>query len=93
MSGRRRSHRHIAPLRIALAMPALLMQLTAPLSAAAPGLHLIPMCTAEGPRLVAIGGEDPATPPADHDRQGGMTCAHALCPRELLPGRKARAGI
>ena len=92
MPARQGIGRIIALLRAALALPAVLMLATAPLSAAAPG-HLVPMCTAAGPQLVLIGGEDPAAPPADRDQRSGMTCAHALCPREILPGRKDRSRV
>lgn len=93
MPGNRRIGRTIATFRIVLALPAVLTLATAPLSAAAPGFRLVPMCTAAGPQLVLIGGEDPAAPPADRHQQGGMTCAHALCPRELLAEKKTRTGI
>ena len=81
----------IALLRTAPALPAMLMLITSPVWAASPGVHFVSMCTAEGPQLVLIPGEDPVTPPADrHDRMG-MSCGHALCPREILPGKKARS--
>ena len=90
MAGRRTERRN-AWLRVAIALPALLVLAAAPVSAAMPGLHLISICTAEGPQLVLLEGPDPASP--DRDRLGHMqmACAHALCPRELLPVRKARS--
>src|ERR1700754_1418568 len=80
--------RLLALLRVLFAFPALALLASAPLPAATPDLHLVPMCTAEGPRLVRVEGEDPLRPRQDHDH-GQMACAHALCPREILPGRKA----
>jgi hypothetical protein len=81
--------RMVALLRVACAAPAVLMRATAPVAAAMPGLHLVSMCTAEGPRLSLVEGEDPIRPQNRHD-QGQMACAHMLCPREILPERKTR---
>ena len=72
-----------------LALPALLMLAAAPVAATMPALHLVSMCTSAGARLVLVEGPDP-TRPAD-ERHPAMTgCAHALCPREILPDRKSR---
>ena len=68
-------------------VPALMLLAAAPMAAAMPRLHLVSMCTAAGPQLVLIEGEDP-TRPADERR---LSCAHALCPREILPSAKARS--
>lgn len=73
-------------LRALIAVPALLMLTAAPLAVAMPRLHLVSMCTAEGPQLVLLEGEGP-TRPANERR---LSCAHALCPREILPSGKAR---
>ncbi|HTU13295.1 MAG TPA: hypothetical protein VMG08_20570 [Allosphingosinicella sp.] len=69
-------------------LPALLMLAAAPVAAAMPSLHLVSLCTAEGPRLALLEGPDPAQPPDGGPDQAG--CAHALCPRGLAADRKAR---
>lgn len=83
--------RHHALLRCLPALAALLMLTASPLSAAMPHLHLISMCTAEGPQLVLAEGEDPTRPPGDDRSHAQMGCAHALCPRATLPDRKGRS--
>lgn len=75
--------------RALLALPALLMLAASPVAAAMPGLHLVSMCTAQGAQLVLVEGPDP-TRPADERGPAQMGCAHAVCPREILPDRKAR---
>ncbi len=79
--------RRVAPYRIVLALPALA---AASLPAAAQDLHLVSVCTAEGVRLVALDGGDPGGVPGDERERPQMACAHALCPREILPAGKAR---
>ncbi len=81
--------RRMTGLRALLAVPAVLMLAASPLSASPSHLLLVPMCTAEGPRLVPL-GDDRDRGPDDRRGHGQIACAHALCPRELLPGRKAR---
>lgn len=71
------------------ALPALLMLAAAPVAAAMPGVHLVSMCTAQGPRLVLVEGPDPSRP-ADERHPAQMGCAHAVCPREILPDRQSR---
>jgi len=87
-----RARRRRALCRGALALPAVLTLAASPLRAAAPDVLLIPMCTAEGPQLVPVGG-DPASPPGDGSGQSQMGCAHALCPRGILPVVKARSRV
>jgi hypothetical protein len=78
------------PFRLVLALPALAALAGASPPSAAQGLHLVAVCTAEGPRLVALDGGDPAGVPGDGRERAQMACAHALCPREVLPAGKAR---
>jgi hypothetical protein len=89
-AGRKPAGRRIGPCRAAFAFAAPLTLAAAPVAAAAPGGHLISLCTAEGPRLILLEGPDPAAPDRDRHGQAQTGCAHALCPRELLPSGKAR---
>jgi len=73
-------------------LPSLLTLAAAPVLAAAPAGRLIPICTGEGSRWIAI--DDRASAPEGR-REGGRredgrhaACAHAACPRETGLARK-----
>ena len=73
----------------ALAAAAVAALAAAPIAAAIPNHQWVPVCTAEGVRLVAFdaGQDDPDRTPDD----GPGGCAHFACPREIRSDGKARA--
>lgn len=62
------------------------MLVVSPVTAAAPGVHLIAVCTGEGTRLM-IASAVPSAPERKDDKGAGV-CAHATCPREIRADRR-----
>lgn len=72
-----------------LGAPAILGLAAAP-AAAVPRLHLIELCIGGRAGTALLPGPEPSTPSDRRHEQGGTGCAHMLCPRGALAGRKAR---
>ena len=76
--------------RLLSAAPAVAMLAIGPIAHADTSTHLVPMCSADGPRLLLLPGA-PAPPAKQREERQASLCAHATCPREFRLERRPRA--
>jgi hypothetical protein len=68
------------------------MLAAAPVAAALPGQHWLPLCGGDGTHWILLpdGAAPPPYAPPSDNRDHGLLCAHATCPAGNRQGGKAR---